>query len=113
MVYHSLLSDEMDVRIERVQSQALKIIYGFDNSARRVLELSGLDYLSTRRKAALEKFAVKAEGGKFQHWFPKRDTERNLRRGKIYVEEMARCDRLKNTPVFAMRRKLNELYSQV
>ena len=53
------------------------------------------------------KFAKKTAEGPYAAWFPKRDGGRSLRNGKEYVEEYARCDRLYNSPIFAMRRALN------
>ena len=107
VVYHSLLTGEQSALLERLQYRALKCIYGINQSYRALLGESGLEDLKTRRQTALEKFAKKAQAGKFGHWFPKRNLVRPLRDQKEYLEETARCDRLKNSPIFAMRRVLN------
>ena len=45
VVYHSILMDEMDQQIERLQSQALKNIYGFGVPYRTMRERAGLSTL--------------------------------------------------------------------
>ena len=107
VVYHSLLTKEQAMKVERLQYRALKCIYGMDNSYRALLEKTGIEKLEDRREAACIKFAEKARAGKFEHWFPKRNVSRTLRGGRVYLEENARCDRLKNSPLFYMRRRLN------
>ena len=44
---------------------------------------------------------------RFTSWFPKRVRARNTWGGELYLEQFARCDRLKNSPLFHMRRRLN------
>ena len=61
-----------------------------------------MDELKTRREVAVEKFAKKALSGNFEHWFPKRNNVRALRGAKEYLEENARCDRLKNSPIVVL-----------
>ena len=108
MVYHSLLSDEMDVRIERVQSQALKIIYGFGFSYRSLLEKTGLETLKQRRLCAIDRFTDKCIQGKFAAWFPMVSGRRSQRNHRPYEEKYARCDRLRDSPLYFMRRRLND-----
>jgi hypothetical protein len=45
--------------------------------------------------------------GDFKSWFPLNKSSRSTRGRKKYLEEYARCDRLKNSPIFYMRRRLN------
>ena len=105
-VYHSMLSDRQDEAIERLQTHALKCIYGPRISGRKMREMSGLSTLRERRIEAADKFAAKcASSERFEHWFPLRD--RPSRAGEQYVEEFARCDRLYYSPIFYMRRRLN------
>ena len=103
-----MLTAEQNEDLERLQAQSLKIIYGFNQSYRTVLELSGLEKLESRRERAIEKFAVKTLHSQYSHWFP-RNENRTSRVSKKYKEEYARCERLKNTPIFYMRRVLNRL----
>ena len=41
-------------------------------------------------------------------WFPKRDITRHTRANNPFLEEKACGNRLYNSPIFAMRRKLND-----
>ena len=68
---------------------------------------SGLETLRARRIVQADKFAEKAAGSdRFAHWFPMR-TSRTTRGGDKYMESYARCDRLYNSPIYYMRRRLN------
>ena len=62
-----------------------------------------------RRVTACDKFAAKCLGStRFSGWFPLKVQGRaGMRKGEAYVEEHARCNRLLNTPIFFMRRRLN------
>ena len=53
-----------------------------------------------------DKFAEKAAGSGRFGWFPER-TGRSGRHGETYQEFPARTDRLFNSPLFYMRRRLN------
>jgi hypothetical protein len=107
VVYHSLLTSEQADALERLQYQCLKCIYGYGDSYRSLRERSGLELLSERRVKA--KFTQKCLSGTYARWFPlNRATQRTRRRNK-YKETFARCDRLRNTPIFYMRRRLNEM----
>lgn len=50
VVFYSSLNITQTSLLERLQSQALKCIYGYNYSYRELLELSGLISLSTRRE---------------------------------------------------------------
>ena len=109
VVYHPMLTNEQSDELERLQMQALKCIYGLQFSYRVLLQMSGLETLKKRREEMCDKFAQKCLEGKFKHWFPKKEGREGLRGGKIYVEEYARTERLKNSPIYYMRRRLNAL----
>ena len=107
-IYHSMITDRQDEELERLQTHALRCIYGPGLSGRRLRERAELPTLRERRIEACDKFAGKcARSDRFEHWFPKREGRRSARRGDEYVEEYARCDRLYNSPLFYMRRRLN------
>jgi hypothetical protein len=110
VVYGPMLTKEQSDKIEHLQSQCLKIIFGFYHSYASLLEHTGLERLEQRRARAIEKFAMKAEQGSYKKWFPRRPDNGRTRRPKKFLESYARCDRLKNTPIFHMRRVLNALY---
>ena len=107
VVYHSQLTDEQDEVIERLQSHALKCVFGPGLSASAMRRLADLTTLRERRIAHVDKFAEKAAASeRFGHWFPTR-SGRATRGGDQYLESYARCDRLYYSPVFYMRRRLN------
>jgi hypothetical protein len=108
VIYHSYLTLEQCKKLEQLQIQALKCIYGFGKTGKEMLECSGLETLEERRKQAFLKFAKKTAEGNYSGWFPKREGGRALRNGNVYLEEYSRCDRLYNSPIYAMRRALNE-----
>ena len=63
-----------------------------------------------RREELVLKFALKcANDPAFDHWFPRRITSRNTRNknSELYLEEKARCERLKNSPIYYFRQILN------
>ena len=108
-VYHSMLTDEQDEALENAQVAALRAIFGdYKLSARKLREKSGVKTLRQRRIEQCDKFAAKcAASDKFSHWFPLRGGRTSERSGEKYQETYARCDRLKNSPIFYMRRRLN------
>ena len=74
-------------------------------------EMAGIPTLRQRRLDLSDKFAAKAlKNPRFQHWFPVRRINRPTRSSASatiqYEEKFARCDRLKNSPLFFMRRRL-------
>ena len=100
VVWHSGLSAQQSEAIERQQTQALRHIYGFGPSARKMRKMAGVETLFTRRERACKKFALKASVNKrFEHWFPERDRNRyDIRRNwKKYAEPICRTDRHRNS----------------
>ena len=51
VIYHSLLSDEMDEQLDRLQNHALRCIYGHGLSGRKLRALAGVTTLRARRIA--------------------------------------------------------------
>ena len=109
--YQSMLTVEQKTKLERQQANALKIIYGFQHSYKELLEMSGLGTLERRRHELTDKFATKMKNNsKFSYLFPERTSEqRRARNGKRFVEFEARTSRLFNSPLYHMRRRLNEM----
>lgn len=108
---HSMLTAEQSDLLDKQQCRALKLIYGFDKSTDQVLTLSGLEPLSLRRRKAVDRFALKlVENPRFQHLFPLRPPGQcRSRQSHKYLEYHARTERLYNSPIFYMRRRLNAL----
>ena len=99
---------EQEKSLERQQTQALKNIYGFHLSAAKLLKKSGLETLAERREKASLSFAIKCtKNPRFEHWFPKRKSSHRTRDRRPYVEMNARTERCRNSPLYAMRRQLN------
>ena len=96
-------------QMERIQKKCLRTIYGPNKTYEQLLEESGLKTLETRRNNALIKFAQKAsKNPQFEHWFPLNRNRSSNRNSKIYEEKLARTDRLYRSPLFTMRRLLNQ-----
>lgn len=63
-----------------------------------------------RRLEIVKKFAVKtSQNPRFKSWFPEHEPyQYELRVKRKYKEERAKTERLKNNPIFMMRRILND-----
>ena len=109
VVYHPMLTDDQDQLLERLQRQALKIIYGKDLSYTQMREKAEVTTLRQRRVDMSDKFSAKClKDPRFRDWFPLRSQGRRSRGdGEKYQEEFARCKRYFNSPLFFMRRRLN------
>ena len=106
-----MLNGDQTGRLEALQSRALKTIYGWNHSYQELLEMSGLDTLEERRNKIFDEFARKsARNPRFAHWFPPSNTTgHDTRIKKPYLEEHARTERYKKSPVFKMRERLNAM----
>ena len=71
--YHSILTDEQDEQIERLQVQALKCIFGWRVPYSEMRSMAGVTTLRQRRIEMADKFAEKAAGSaRFSGWFPQK-----------------------------------------
>lgn len=109
VAYHSLLTDEQDQIVERLQAAALRCIYGHDVPYSKMRQLVGVDTLRQRRIDASNKFAQKCLANRrFMEWFPLKKMGRaGGRRAELYHEDYARCNRLRDSTIYYMRRRLN------
>ena len=109
--YHPMLNLEQRKELERLQMTTLKTIYGYDVSYAKALEESGLPTLEERRQDYFDRFALKlANNSEYSDWLPKSIfTGYDLREEHIYKESFASTDRLRNSPLYAIRRRLNEI----
>ena len=106
--YHSMLTDLQDEQLEQAQVGALRCIFGYGKSARSLRGEANIETLRSRRIEQTDKFARKAAADpRFCHWFPLKENRRSATSTEQYEEKFARCDRLKNSPLFYMRRRLN------
>ena len=109
-VYAYQLTGEQSERIKAIQRRAFKIIFGPGISYRWALELSGEKSLSDRRLEICRKFTLKTvDKPRYKHWFPlNEETTHSLRYRRKYKEELANTNRMMMSPVYGMRRILNE-----
>ena len=110
--YHSMLTCDQSERLEKLQRDILKTIYGFKRSYEEILETENITRLSERRQSLFDSFTQKMwENGEIsREWFPTKTFEHaNLRRERIVIEKHARTSRLYKSPLYAMRRRLNEI----
>ena len=103
-----MLTDDQDQVLERLQASALRCIYRYQTPYSKMRQLAEVSTLRERRVAACDKFANKCLGSKrFSKWFPLKTGRRGRSGAEIYIEEYAPGDRLRNSPVFYIRRRLN------
>ena len=109
VTYGPMLSKHQSNRLEKVQRNCLRIMFGYGKDYGDLLSESGVETLKTRREKALAKFADKClKNPDYSDFFPASSSERwSAKHGKKYQEFFARCDRLKNSPLYYMRRRLN------
>ena len=108
VIYNSMITQEQEEELERVQTRAQKNVYGHVYSKRQLMQMSELETLKERRDKACLKFAQKlASNAKFAGWFPQRKAGSRQRQEEEYVEYPARTDRRKNSPLYHFRRILN------
>ena len=85
----------------------MRCIYGYEKSYAKMRELAEVTTLRERRIGACDRFAKKCLGStRFSEWFPLEEGRRG-RRGNTFKEETARTNRLRDSPIFFMRRRLN------
>ena len=111
-VYHPMLNSTQSTSLEKLQYAALKIIFGYNHEKADLLRLSGLSTLEERRKKLFENFCQKIhKNERFRNiWLQERVFEgHDLRRQRIIVEKYARTQRLYKSPIYSIRRKLNDL----
>ena len=104
-------------RLETVQKQAMKIIFGWDIDYDKLVQDGTIETLSKRRDDNVIKFALKAtQSPRFgPAWFKETPiTDREVRESTRlkYVEKFSRTERGRNNPIDYMTRMLNEHLSK-
>ena len=108
VTYGPMIAQYQKNRPENIQKSCPRSIFRFDKSYSELLEEAGLKTLEERRAIALRKFAEKAaKNNQFKYWFPLNPNRASQRSGIVYLEKHAKSDRLYNSPLFEMRRALN------
>ena len=86
------------------------MIFGWDSDYDRLVENEQVTTLEKRRETLTCNFAKKAaKSDRFAKWFEEATKDRTLRKNPVYKETFARTDRLRNSPLFYMRRALNAI----
>ena len=112
VVWHSSLTQELELKIERIQKAAVRVIMGnnyttYDEGLQRLK----LDKLSERRRKICLTFAKKSLKLKqFSKLFPLNDNEHNMkkRNGNRYVIKQHLTERYKISTIPYLQRILNE-----
>ena len=105
--FHPMLTGGMRDDIEMIQKRACRIIFGINMSYDVLVNDKKIETLEARRERLTVNFAKKcANSERFKHWFVKKP-ETNLRRSLVFEESFARTERLKKSPLYYMRRALN------
>ena len=110
VTYHTMLNQGQSDRLEKLQKRALKIVYGTSLTTEELLSVSGVNLLHDRREEMFLKFAMKVKDNERinKKWLPlASESVHDTRNKQTYKEITARTERLKNSPIFAMRRLLN------
>ena len=108
-VYHPQLAQYQIDLLEKIQKRCLRMIYGYDKEYQELLNISGLSSLEERRTSQFGKFANSTvKNPKYHHWFPPNNSLRKGRHTLKYLEETSKGNRLYKSPLFAMRRYLNQ-----
>ena len=113
VVYNTLIPSYIWDKLESVQKQACKIIYGMNVDYDKLLADGYLESLKDRRAAASLRFALKAVASpRFgDKWFKKARTTDIVPRTttrRPYQEARYRTERDRNNPIQALTRALNE-----
>ena len=104
---HPMLTGGMRDEIEQVQKRACRIIFGFNTPYDVLVNNNKIETLESRRERLTLSFAKKCEkSDRVGNWFKKKP-QTNLRRSLTFEESFARTERLKKSPLFYMRRALN------
>ena len=106
--FHPMLNLTMKDQIEQIQKRACKLIFGWNSSYDQLVESGKIVTLERRREELMLKFANKCtKSERFKDWFVEKP-ENNLIRRMKYEEKFARTERLRNSPIYYMRRALNK-----
>ena len=113
VVWHSSLTEENALDLERVQKAAIRLILGerYETYEDGLLR-ANLESLKERREKLCKNFAnkcVKSENPRVNNIFSKRRTKHgmDLRKNEKYEVKFAKTNRLKNSSIPYMQRILN------
>ena len=108
--YHPQLTAEQSAEIERFQAAAMKLVFGPLVAYQTVIDHDKIGLHELRRKKLFENFANKSLANPCfkEKWFPlNNEIDFNLRKRNRFLEQHARTERYRKSPIQAMRRYLN------
>ena len=112
VVYHSMLSRTQTKQLERIQKIAVRLCFGFQASYTNIMKENGILTLEARREEAARKFVAKTiqQDGRFARaWFRRRTVpETELRRRRIFVENRAKTERYRKSPLIYLQKLAND-----
>ena len=113
VIYHSLIPDYISNKLESVQRQALKIIFGWDTNLDQLYDNGTIETLANRREKNALSFALKAAASpRFgPSWFSETASDMRTARPttrKKYKEKFCRTERGRRNPLNYFTRILNE-----
>ena len=114
-IYDTLIPQYIANKLESVQRQAVKIMFGWSRDVHEIMETEEIETLQTRRTRACLNFANRNINSNFgRRWFPENPTERRARTTtrRNYEERIPRTERDKNNPLQHMIRLLNKQSSE-
>ena len=112
VIFHSMLTREQSRELEQLQKKLVKLCFGINSGYAAIREEKNIMTLEHRRVRAAEKFVAKTiEDKRFgPKWYKKRqEAPMQMRRRNIYVEERARTERFRKSPLLYFQRVANTL----
>ena len=109
VVWHSSLTQEEEIVLERVQKVALRIILNTDyDNYENALSMTGLTTLKERRVILCQKFAINCtKSERTQDMFPLNPSHVDTRHHGKYLVQAATTSRLRDSAIPYMQRLLN------
>ena len=111
-IYHSLLTQNQEVYLERLQRHALRVCFGYDRPVEEWMQQHNISTLKDRRVRRCDKFIRKASKNPWfgPVWLPPRvGINQGLRARRGIQETQARSLRRFNSPLSYLRRRANQI----
>ena len=112
VVYHAMLTQGQEERLESIQRHAVRICFGGERPAAQLMAENGVETLKARRVRRFDTFTRKAwSNPRFgPKWFPPRDpVPWAIRHRRGIQEPIAATQRRFNSPLAQMKRRANEM----
>ena len=110
-IYSSLIPSYLSDKLESVQKQCMKIIYGWNINYQEMVDDGTIQTLASRREEACLRFANRAAASErfSDRWFPRNTASRDARptTRRKYEEKKHKTERSRSNPIQNMIRLLN------